>query len=258
MEDGSNPQTQYGLTQVARAIVAWVAIQGVTQEWQEKIWFKHLKEIHVNDHGRYFDSIRRRSRIRVTSDVIFPDNRGQVISADIGEAPISRAASTVSQHSNTRRNPTLASKAPAFVPPPRPMANDELKSTLRRLSKMVLAGYGGASLLFFGVPLHTSSPPPASNSTQAKAEERELANAIEASEAASANEDIFENPVIDTPPSYSWWDVLLGKHDHEIFEGYASTPATIPRGHQGRKKAKGVDVRIGNEHLLPRFWVRHL
>ena len=34
---------------------------------------------------------------------------------------------------------------------PVPISNAELKVTLRRLSKMVLAGYGGASLLFFGV-----------------------------------------------------------------------------------------------------------
>ncbi len=29
--------------------MAWVALQGVTQEWQEKGWFKYLQEIDVND-----------------------------------------------------------------------------------------------------------------------------------------------------------------------------------------------------------------
>jgi sn1-specific diacylglycerol lipase len=43
------PEKQYGIMKVARGIVAWVALQGVTQEWQEKIWFKHLREIRVND-----------------------------------------------------------------------------------------------------------------------------------------------------------------------------------------------------------------
>lgn len=46
---GSVPEKPYGITKIARAIVAWVALQGVTQEWQEKIWLKHLKEIHVKD-----------------------------------------------------------------------------------------------------------------------------------------------------------------------------------------------------------------
>lgn len=46
-DSGSMPKKHYGLTQVARAIVGWVALQGVTQEWQEKRWFKHLKELDV-------------------------------------------------------------------------------------------------------------------------------------------------------------------------------------------------------------------
>lgn len=59
-EGESLPEKQFGITQVARAIVAWVALQGVTQEWQEKKWLKHLKEIHVKDPPRSFDSIRAR------------------------------------------------------------------------------------------------------------------------------------------------------------------------------------------------------
>lgn len=46
---GHLPARQYGITQVARAIVAWVALQGVTQEWQEERWFEYLEEIDVND-----------------------------------------------------------------------------------------------------------------------------------------------------------------------------------------------------------------
>jgi sn1-specific diacylglycerol lipase len=49
---GSLPERQYGITQVARAIVGWIALQGVTQEWQEKRWFKHLKEIDVKEAPR--------------------------------------------------------------------------------------------------------------------------------------------------------------------------------------------------------------
>lgn len=54
------PDKQYGITQVGRAIVAWVALQGVTQEWQEKRWFKYLKEIPVKDAPKAFDTLPRR------------------------------------------------------------------------------------------------------------------------------------------------------------------------------------------------------
>jgi len=50
--DGLLPNRNYGLTQVARAIVAWVALQGVTQEWQEKRWFNYVEELDVKDKNK--------------------------------------------------------------------------------------------------------------------------------------------------------------------------------------------------------------
>jgi sn1-specific diacylglycerol lipase len=111
-------------------------------------------------------------------------------------------------------------------PPPR-LSNGELKSTLRRLSKMVLAGYGGASLLFFGIsPTKYHTPfGPSSPAKEMASEERQLAHAVDASEAEAAG-DFSDNPPSAgadgagdaTEHQYSWWDVLLGKHDQEIFE----------------------------------------
>ena len=51
-------------------------------------------------------------------------------------------------------------------------------------------------------------------------EEANLTNAVDASEAETAGDGEFtgqgnENSVQE---EYSWWDVLLGKHDQEIFE----------------------------------------
>jgi hypothetical protein len=48
----SLPNRNYGLTQIARAVVAWVALQGVTQEWQEQRWFENLKELDVMEPDR--------------------------------------------------------------------------------------------------------------------------------------------------------------------------------------------------------------
>ncbi|KAF8871434.1 hypothetical protein CPB85DRAFT_1445570 [Mucidula mucida] len=241
-EDGNHlPAKHYGVTQITRGIIAWVSLQGVTQEWQEKGFFPHLKEIHVREPPRSLESLRARrgSRVRVTSDVIFPgDDRAQIIAADIGEAP-SRARSMFfrAKPVRTKINPQT------FVEPQR-LSNGALKATLRRLSKMVLYGYGGASLLFFGVPLTTPGAPPA-GSPQARSEESQLANAINASE-AEASGDLSAREMPNAPDEYSWWDVLLGKHDHEIFAAFSNDKGTA-HSHE--------DIVIGQEHLMPRFWV---
>jgi hypothetical protein len=140
------------------------------------------------------------------------------------------------------------------------MSDKELKSTLRRLSKMVLAGYGGASLLFFGVSPSAAHGATTRNSPRERAkEELQLAHAIDASEAQARGEfsdlDDVDATIGDT--HYSWWDVLLGKHDHEIFERFANTPdekekGTIKKEVQEKMKATAV---VGVEHLMPRFWV---
>ncbi len=108
---------------------------------------------------------------------------------------------------------------------------------------MVLAGYGGASLLFFGVsPTYFSSATknlinsfttsPDAMVRAKKSEETKLANAIEASEAEAAGD--AENP--EERKEYSWWDVLLGRHDQEIFE-----QSTAHHDDQkGKVKAKAV------------------
>lgn len=120
---------------------------------------------------------------------------------------------------------------------------------LRRFSKMVLAGYGGASLLFFGIsPLVASASArvkPPTDSNEKEAEEAQLEKAINDSEAemegtsAALPEDNRE---------YSWWDVLLGKHDKEIFERSVHGDTR----NVTRMRATAV---IGVERQMPRFWV---
>ncbi|KAF7331674.1 Lipase class 3 [Mycena kentingensis (nom. inval.)] len=250
----SLPEKQFGITQIARGIVAWVALQGVTQEWDEKRWLKHMIEIPVKDVPKSFESImraRRGSRLRVTSDVIFraPDHSGQLLVADIGEASPARAQSFFTMGKPSK----AASKRPAVVPEPRRLTNAQLKTTLRRLSKLVLAGYGGASLLFFGVSLTSAHGAASTNSASEKAaEEANLAHAIDASEAEAAGDfSEFTAPPGPGDPQYSWWDVLLGKHDHEIFERYANTS----NGDAELKEKMRSTAKIGSEHLMPRFWV---
>ncbi|KAH7912444.1 hypothetical protein BJ138DRAFT_1148322 [Hygrophoropsis aurantiaca] len=251
------PAKRYGLTEVVRALIAWVALQGVTQEWQEKIWFNYLQEIQVYDHTSGPQLKRTPSRIRVTSDVIFPGNRGQLIAADIGEARTTRQRSSSTLSIGKLSISSMSSfkwKDTRIEPPTRSIA--EVKANLRRFSKMVLAGYGGASLLFFGIdPLFTSRTVKApTHSNEKDAEEAQLESAVNAAEAeASGNQTspvYLEND--SSEYSRSWWDILMGKHDKEIFESSVHHGDLDQSNAETRLRATAV---IGIERQMPRFWV---
>ncbi|EPQ59724.1 alpha/beta-hydrolase [Gloeophyllum trabeum ATCC 11539] len=269
------PERRYGVTEIAKALVAWGALQGVTEEWQEKRWFKYLREIDPDEDAPY-ERTRRDSRVHVTKDVIYPGHRGQIITADIvdvGPSPSpSSLPSTPSRHLQVPRLPPLNPAAP------RRPSNAELKATLRRLSKLVLAGYGGASLLFFGVSLDPPDPASSTNTSstgftsaaQKASEEAKLARAVDASEqeASSAPQDDPASPKSpSTTSSYAWWDVLLGRHDHEIFTRFADHLAS-EQGEKERERKEAqvqremveerkrkISAVIGNERLMPRFWI---
>lgn len=258
------PQKRYSIMEIGKALIAWGALQGVTHEWKEDTWFKVLKELSVNDDDE-LDLIRerRQSRIRITSDATFPSDSSQIITAEIEDAL--DPSSSYSYFSNAANR----------------ISHSRLKQNLRRFSKMVLAGYGGAGLIFFGVSL--TPPPPAAKNTPnplhenaQTTEAHALADAIDASEKEASSSKSHPAP---PPPvvekAYSWWNVLLGRHDREIFEGYAFTPATTRE--QRRKRRRGLSqvgmgdlahdaegkrttekvatAIVGQEPHMPRYWV---
>ncbi len=212
------PEERFSVGEAARALFAWGTLQGVTYDWQVTKWSKYLSEIPregpIPDiHTR----MRHNSIINVTGDVLFPGNKGQLLTADI-----TQMVSGADSLAVVPRHPNLP------VPTPRPQSQNDLRLTLRRLSKMCLAGYGGASLLFFGVP-----PKPPINPSEEKAT---LEAAVEESE--KPQEDMQNR-------TFPWWSMLLGKHDHDIFLHYAS----------GGKRGTDVTAVIGDEARMPRFWV---
>lgn len=251
------PNKKYGITEVARALVAWIALQGVTQEWHEERWLSYLREIELHDPSTELQLKRVPSRIRVTSDVIFPGNRGQLISADIGEAPSgtrtrARSPSVLSRISMSsfrwkdQKEYHHVERSQKSV--------DEIKTNLRRLSKMVLAGYGGATLLFFGVSpwlASTSTQLGASTSrNQKEAEEAQLESAINAAEAEVDGKSSYISASENS--DFSWWDILMGKHDKEIFERSVNLHLSSTDDVQARVRTTAV---IGIERQMPRFWV---
>jgi sn1-specific diacylglycerol lipase len=259
------------VTEVARAVAAWAAIQGFTKQWSEERWLRGTTELTQRDFkppkrpsGKtQFESHGRRrtsSRVSVTDDVIIPEQLSQVISADIGrkDTPVDAKSLTTAPSNGV---PPIDSSV-LF------RSNYETWKNLRRLSKMVLAGYGGAGLLFFGTPLQPTEPnhifsqssayenraPSSCTDSEVKnMEEDILINLVEEAEAEAMSPPMRNVAVSDVPSfesasnckshyrsgiinptltqssatssAYSWWNVLLGKHDREIFEGFAFTPA---------------------------------
>lgn len=197
----SLPEERYTPAQVAKALVAWATLQGVTSEWQEQQWLKHMREIDVNDLADEPDSADTspQSRIHITADVIYPHRSGQIVTADIGEAA----------------SPVVSTPSSGQVTPAQNTDHRKVKQTLRRMSKIVLGGYGGASLLFFGVPLRSISSGTSSEGEK-RMEEATLAQAVSASE-AEAEPRAHANKA----HTWSWWNVLMGHHDHDIFLEYA-------------------------------------
>lgn len=211
MNDYDAPEARYGLSEIMKALVAWAALQGITSEWQEKKWFKYLKEIPVHDDVADGPSPPptppHMSQVHITTDVVYPSHSGQIITADIGEAA------------------SLSAAAPSASSTPDPASITSLKSRLRRFSKLVLAGYGGASLIFFGVP-----PVPTAGRGGHADEEKKLAMAVGSSEVEASGGSIqltsAERQELDLQPGgskYSWWNVLLGKHDKDILLHYAQS-----------------------------------
>ncbi len=215
LKDDTAPQTKYGVNETMKALVAWATLQGMTSDWQEKRWFKYLKEIQVNDEPPATSAQPSVDEwddwIHVTDDFLYPDNGGEILTADIGHA------------STQPETPTAEPSSPAGVQGDRHRIDNHLKTRLRRLSKLVLAGYGGASLLFFGVP----PVPPAMSSaakSQTRDEQANLAAAIGSSEEEASRSSVHAPSTKPTPaPSYSWWNVLRGKHDKDILLHYADS-----------------------------------
>lgn len=252
------PAERFSVTDVAKALVAWAALQGVTQEWQERQWFRFVREIDVNEAStEHEDRNRRESHFRITNDALLPRREGrQIITADIGEAEPDPAVP-----GGWREGKGTAATKDAAMPH---VSHSQLKSNLRRFSKMVLAGYGGMGLIFFGVsftpqPRPSSSsdtPKPAINDNAHTAEERAMADAVDAAEQEAFSSANNPAPAPETPPqkNYSWWNVLMGRHDKDIFEGYAFTPATVRDG-ANKGKDRAPTAVVGSDPLLPRYWI---
>jgi hypothetical protein len=215
------PEEHFGVGEAARALLAWGTLQGVTYDWQVAKWSKYLSEIPRDDPIPTRQRLRNNSIINITANISIPDINGQLLTADITEE-------TSGPDSVLPRPPTGPTSRPSYGY----ARKNDLRLTLRRLSKMCLAGYGGASLLFFGVP-----PAPPMNTINSKATEKATLE-----KAVGESEKVAKET---SGRTFPWWSMLLGRHDHDIFLHYAS----------GGKRGTDVTAVIGDEARMPRFWV---
>jgi sn1-specific diacylglycerol lipase len=189
------PEKRYKLSSMIQALMAWAAIQKVTQFYTEIQWFQFVREVSKDEFGGQMSPTPTVSQqgvncVQVTGDTILPEAGGQIVSVEIGHA---------------------SSLGITKVP-----SREQLLPTLRRLSKMVLAGYGGAGMIFFGVPLrHTPNqeergrtPSPEAVRSNEESVVKDVVKSLEMGENATSYSDSNDN--VSASQSFSWWNVLLG------------------------------------------------
>lgn len=187
------PEKRYSLPAMVQALMAWAAIQNVTHFYTEIQWFQSIRELTPDELEGSSSSTPHaegHNHVHVTDDTILPESSGQIVSAEIGQ---------------------VSSNGLKTIPPSR----QQLVPTLRRLLKLVLAGYGGVGMIFFGLPLkHT---PPAgigdrkpSTETMRSGEEALMKDVVDSLEMESLQKSTSFNNEKGSPQTFSWWNVLSG------------------------------------------------
>ncbi|KAG8805296.1 hypothetical protein FRC17_005577, partial [Serendipita sp. 399] len=163
---------KYGVLQIGKALIAWAALQCATRGWHEARWRANMREIgneewtdvtppplppkQMNDEEKrgFYNSfayrartasmMSRTSRVFLREEAELPElGGGHILSVEIGE----------------KWDVGIYAQSSAIDEPSLPTTRlGDIRLNLRRLSKMVLGGYGGASLLFFGIPYPGKEP----------------------------------------------------------------------------------------------------
>ncbi|KAG8682595.1 hypothetical protein FRC08_014867 [Ceratobasidium sp. 394] len=126
------------------------------------------------------------------------------------------------------------------------------------MSHLVIGGYGGASFLFFGLafpsigeaaasaqPIDSPAASPSSSTPQRNQSIADVVHKAESESRAPASQQPAE-------PRRSWWGLITGQHDQEIFERFAGHSRTASAVGEDGKRNTAV---LGDAARLPRFWV---
>ncbi|KZT53382.1 hypothetical protein CALCODRAFT_525150 [Calocera cornea HHB12733] len=284
------PATKPSLWDTTRALVAWASLQAVTWDWAAARTLAACTPVPRAQWAAPLLAPPTRpgnQDVHVTSNVHFPDQAGELITAEIGSASTPpgtppRGPATLTRQAEAEAE-AEADAQPGKLPYPL------LRANLRRCSKLALGSYGGAGMIFFGIPMPTPQP--------AAATAREAAPSGADPEAARASPDgattlvgVVQEAEVEarangppTPPPAGrpdqrrFWDIVWGKHDREIFESFVrrdegraagtGTQAAQGQGGEGEgeelRPAAGLEqetelkssATVGADADLPRFWV---
>ena len=234
---------EYSFMSVLKALGAWAALQGVTAKWADDRMLAGMREVDVerewggtNQQPMHGEARTGTGHNSTGEGLAVPDEEIHITSTEEVHGANGALDSTIvsaelghpSPPPKSRPTPTASVPYPALaVDPPSLDDPHDFKTNVLRYANICLGSYGGAGMLFFGVPFKTPPPKKAPAATEPAAEE-ELADAVE-----KAGGDEPGARHTKTPPTAAsvegaaaaetygsakpgFWATVLGKHDQHI------------------------------------------
>ncbi|KZO93765.1 alpha/beta-hydrolase [Calocera viscosa TUFC12733] len=239
------PEKRISLWDTTRALVAWASLQAVTWDFAQRRTLSVLTLVPKAQWAAPLpaaDSLTPSAKdIHVTSNVQFPDQSGELMTAEIGEASSSSTGSVTPPVSDAGLQPSR-------------LDYPLLRANLRRCSKLALGSYGGAGMIFFGIPMPTPTPDNVPNGTAADI--ATVASPPARADDATTLVDVVQEAEVESqaspptnPQQRRFWDIVWGKHDREIFESF------VLKDESGEVPYQKATATVGAEEYLPRFWI---
>ncbi|CAE6476932.1 unnamed protein product [Rhizoctonia solani] len=258
----SLPPERYGAASIARALVAWATLQDATSNWGMQRSLKHAREISMaewrgeiqplDSPGTDYEPLGEDFEIIITADEELPDEGGILVEAQISHFRPPGAYVWVEPEEEPLPEPLVGSASrsttslsEATLPPaPKPVVDwAHIRPILRRMSHLVVGGYGGASFLFFGLTFPSTGESDDPTRIGSSESGQSISRIVQ-----EAESEARAPPPQPSEPRRTWWGLLTGQHDQEIFERFA--------GHGAEKvEGKANTAVLGDVSRLPRFWV---
>ncbi|KDN38893.1 hypothetical protein RSAG8_09174, partial [Rhizoctonia solani AG-8 WAC10335] len=263
----SLPPERYGAASIVRALVAWAMLQDATSDWGMQQRLKNAREISMTEWrgeiplldspGTDYEPLGEDFEIIITANEELPDDGGILVEAQLSHFGPPQAYVWVEVEEEPLPEPLIGSSTPSrsmtllgdATPPPAPKPVVDwahLRPTLRRMSHLVVGGYGGASFLFFGLTFPSTGESDDSaklGGTGAEENGQNISRIVQEAESEA------RTPPPQAPePRRTWWGLVTGQHDQEIFERFAAHNAE-------RVEGKVNAAILGDASRLPRFWV---
>ncbi|KAL5637227.1 hypothetical protein ACGC1H_001018 [Rhizoctonia solani] len=266
-EAESLPPERYGPASIVRALVAWAMLQDATSNWGMQRCLRNAREISMvewkgemqilDSPGTVHEPLGEDFEIIVTANEELPDDGGILVEAQIShfrppgayvwvEVEQEPLPELLTGSPTPSRSDSLPSHVTLLSPSKPEVDWAYLRPTLRRMSHLVVGGYGGASFLFFGLTFPStgeSDIPTKMGETGSSENGQNISRIVQ-----EAESELRVSPSQTPEPRRTWWGLITGQHDQEIFERFAAHGAE-------RIEGEANTAVLGDASRLPRFWV---